>query len=565
MGKTRKRFFFLSTIISLALHAFFLYCIQFSGLYNIYTEKSLSKEEERDFLQTVFSNTAVQKKLLLDVKNLPKPDESLPLAVQTDKFELKENSAKPMQNSISSDKEIEKRYVKDDPKPKKKLLLKQEVKTSLFEKIAQEAPISAVKKRFLNKKPLLIDGKNIPIVSSTIDELKAKRPYVFNAIKSFEYQKSHQLVKAKTAVPEKGKLNIKRKKKGFQPFFEKKTKSCAEDFDIDIAYLPKEDGNGYLFSITLIPKPFVDFPKIKQNFFFLVDRSNAIGKRRFHVTQTAVLKALSHLSDTDTFNVLAFDNRTELFSPYNIKYSKSGIVKAKRFLDELSLGNIFSTSDITQPLYSVLSYPANEDQLNIAILLTNGDGITSVFKNRKIVDNWTAENNGKVSLYSVVLDTDVENLRMKMFAASNTGKMITSTTTRGIKRKLQKLMKSIQHPIAKDVHLTALSMDGKKHIELSSHLRPPHIYLDDPYVIIGSVDTLDDFYLFIQGKQNDQLLNIKKKISFEGAKAASKSIKKEWAMQKAFEQYQLFIKDNDPRHLQVMRSYLSPFEIEISF
>lgn len=554
-------------MLSISVHAFFLYCIQFSGFYNTQTEKALSKQEERDFLETVFSKTAVQKTAFQEIKNLPEALEKPTFAVTVDSIELKENtySENRLEKKLASDKEMEKLFVKDDPKPDSKLSLKKDKKSLTFEKIAKKASIKPAKKRFNAEKPIAINGQNSPVTSPVMAEYKEKKPYVFNAVNPFTIQDTKHLTSAKQMVPEKGKFKIQRKKTGFLPVFDKKIKSCAEDFDLDIAYLPKEDGSGYLFAITLIPKPFVDFPRLKQNFFFLVDRSNAIGKRRFHVTQTAVLKALSYLSETDSFNILAFDNRTELFSPNNVNYNKDGLIRAKRFLDELSLGNIFSSSNVTQPLFSVLSYPAREEQLNIAILLTNGDGICSVFKNRKIVDEWSLLNNGKVSLYSVVLDTDEENLMMKMFSASNTGKMVTSSTTRGIKRKLQKLMKSLQHPIAKEVSLTAVSLDGQEEIQLSSHLRPPHIYLDDPYVILGSTDSLDDFYLFVQAKQNNQIINIKKKVSFEGARAAKKSIKKEWAMQKAFEQYQLFIQYNDPRYLQAMRSFLKPYDIEPTF
>jgi len=50
------------------------------------------------------------------------------------------------------------------------------------------------------------------------------------------------------------------------------TISCGEDFDIDLIFAPCDDDIGYIFALTLIPKPDLDLEKIKQNFIFLIDR-----------------------------------------------------------------------------------------------------------------------------------------------------------------------------------------------------------------------------------------------------------------------------------------------------
>jgi hypothetical protein len=46
-----------------------------------------------------------------------------------------------------------------------------------------------------------------------------------------------------------------------------------EDFNIDIEVMPKEEG-GYVFSLTLVPTFAKGAERIKQNFFFIIDRSN---------------------------------------------------------------------------------------------------------------------------------------------------------------------------------------------------------------------------------------------------------------------------------------------------
>lgn len=568
MEKSSKGIFFLALTISVSFHIVFLFCLQFSGLYNVQNEKALSKEQERDYLQTVFSKILKQKNTLEKQELLPKPFAEAMHKPQEDFLSLKSPPEKKeriqeLLKAIDLDKS---HYINKRISPASDCSFEKKKVTAFFDDFSKKVEILPVKKNLPTSSPSKIqESENKILTAKTPNTYKTKEQYVFNPLNPFQSNPTAELKRAKQMTPEKGKIDIQRKKSGFIKLMDLKTKSCAEDFDIDVSYTLRDDGKGYLFAITLIPKPFVQFPKLKQNFFFILDRSNAIGKKRLHITQSAILRALANLSEIDTFNILAFDNRVELFSPYNVSFGKKNFAKAKRFLDDLSLGNIFTSSNITLPLYSVLSYPAKEDDINVAILLTNGDGAATAFNNRKIIDEWSYQNNGKISLYSMVLDTDEEKFMMKMFSAFNRGKSISSNSMRGIKRKLLKLMGGIKHPIAKDVVLSALSDDGKKSIELYSQLKAPHIYFHEPYVILGSIDTLDDFTLFIQAKQNDKYLNIKKRISFANASTATKSIKREWAMQKAFEQYGLFVQYNDPRYLQAMRGYLTPYDIKISF
>src|SRR5262249_40142198 len=91
--------------------------------------------------------------------------------------------------------------------------------------------------------------------------------------------------------------------------------SCADWFDLELISVPKEDGSGYLFAATLIPHSNLTIHKMRQDYTFLIDRSNSIQKDRLLAAKNAVRSALDELTPQDTFNILTFDNKVEKLFP----------------------------------------------------------------------------------------------------------------------------------------------------------------------------------------------------------------------------------------------------------
>lgn len=148
----------------------------------------------------------------------------------------------------------------------------------------------------------------------------------------------------------------------------------------------------------------------------------------------------------------------------------------------------------------------------------------------------------------------------------NKGKLTYATTNRGLRRKLLKLMKTIRSPIAKNLAVTAISLAPDAKIEIfPKPLYAPHLYLDHPYVIVGSTETLNDFVLFVQGRVKGGWLNIKKTLSFVNAKKGGNTLRSEWALHKAYLEYEKFTQDDNPLHLAEARAILEPYNLQLAF
>lgn len=340
------------------------------------------------------------------------------------------------------------------------------------------------------------------------------------------------------------------------------TVNLSDSFESELTFLPRTDGPGYVFALTLLPKAKLSLPKIRQNVVFLIDKSNSIQRERLQSTKQAIHRAIEELGADVHYNVIAFDSKMEKLFPSLTAASSESKQRMSRFLDNISLGSLFSVADLHKALFLTIPTQVQEDELYTAILLTDGESLSKKQMHRSLLHDWTLQNRGRVSLFAVGITGDQHTASLDAACSINKGKFISSTTNRGLKRKLMRLAKNIRSPIAKNILPRAISRSPRNHIEIHSNPSyTPHLYLDQPYVIVGTTDTLDDFVLFIQARLKDGWLNIKKNLSFTQAKKGSESLQAELALQAAYRQYELYIQDDNPAHLAEAKQLLTPFHI----
>ncbi len=341
---------------------------------------------------------------------------------------------------------------------------------------------------------------------------------------------------------------------------ELETSSYSDSFDAELVFVPREEG-GHIFALTLIPRPDLQLPKIRQHFTFLIDRSNSIQQGRLAATKTAIHKALGELYPEDTFNIIAFDSKIEKMAPNFLPCIGKSFVIAEEFLQKIQLGSFFASSDLSKLLFLTVPESVQDDELYTAILLTDGESLAKKTVQRSILHDWTQYNRGKVALYALGMNGDSHLATLDAIAAFNKGKLFNAPTNRGLKRKLLKILKTIQTPIAKNLSCKAISRSPHAKIQLfPKPSQMSHLYLDQPYVILGETDTLDDFIFFLQGRLKDRWLNIKKPISFLTAKKGNKSLKGEWVLQHVYNLYERYFLEDNPKLIAEAQTLLAPFD-----
>jgi hypothetical protein len=345
------------------------------------------------------------------------------------------------------------------------------------------------------------------------------------------------------------------------------TMAGSDDFNLSIEYAPKSDGLGYFFRLEISPKPGIKFKRIKQNIFFLIDRSHSIRFNRYEMTKTAVAKALALLHAGDSFNVLVFDDKIERLSSENLMWNSENVGKAREFIAQQKYGGVFASTDLYSSLGMIVPEAVAEDEVNTAILLSDGDTYLSSEKQRHSIGSWTKRNSGKVSLYTLASGKGNHLALLDLLSVFNKGSLYYSTTDQGLESTLFNLMQSIRNPIGKDV--TVNTLPSSENLKISIYPINQfltNLYEDIPYVVYGTINRLEDFHVFFQGKYYEKYFDIKQIAAFKNAKKVDEaSLEKKWALQEAYISYNRYLEDGQSSHLVRAKELLLPYRIPAAF
>lgn len=343
--------------------------------------------------------------------------------------------------------------------------------------------------------------------------------------------------------------------------------ASSHDFSVVVDYAPRADGQGYLFRLTLSPKPEVQFKTIAHNVFFLLDRSHSISKERYAASKLAVMDALELLRPGDTFNILVFDKTVAAFAPDNVPATPQVVAAAREFLAREPHGGLFASTDLYTSLGNIVPHEVGRKELNTAILLSDGQTNLSRDRQCRSIAAWSHHNQGKVALYALAAGKGNNLPLLDVLSRFNKGSAYHCTSNDQIKQTLTDLLRSLQSPIGKDLTGSVVSV----HEEAVVVLAPRHgvmsnLFRDRPYVLYGSASRLEDFFLFLQGTYYDRFLDIKQRISFADARQVpTQELECQWAVLQAHDLYHQFLKDGNTVTLGEARRILSPYGIPVAF
>jgi hypothetical protein len=239
---------------------------------------------------------------------------------------------------------------------------------------------------------------------------------------------------------------------------------------------------------------------------------------------------------------------------------------AEEFLEAQEYKGHFSAGDLYSSLDKILSATVRDNELHTAILITDGNSLLDGKKQQKAINQWMQRNNGKVNLYTAAVGKDNNLIMLDLLSSCNRGKLLYSETHASFPRKLAKLVLSLREPLAKDLALTVIPNDPHANIKFfPADAKLPALFKKRPMTLLGTIDRLCNFNIYLQGKQKKSPLNIKIPVSFEEARKGSKNLEKLWALYEVNTYYDKFLKEGRSAHLKKAKQLLKDAGGEIAF
>ena len=338
-----------------------------------------------------------------------------------------------------------------------------------------------------------------------------------------------------------------------------------EEVDIDIALMPAPEGNKYIFSLTIHPEFETECRIMSQNFYFLIDRSSSIEKHKFSRFKRAVQRSLAALQEGDNFNIYIFDKNISKLSNRNLPVTPKTVQMAEDFLDQQNAKTHFAATEVYSSLDKMLPTRFDPDELHSVILITDGTTLLSSQKQKKAIVEWSKKYENTVNFYAAASGKGNNLVLLDLLSYSTAGKMLYSDTNAGFPRKLVHLVKDLHNPLVKNITIEVTPDDSNARVILYPQNKSlPPMFASQPYVITGSIDELCDLTLYIQGKNHDKWLNIRKRLSLSDATRGGRSLEKLWAHTQSKICYDHFLKNGKNTHLKEAVQIVAPYRAAIA-
>lgn len=338
-----------------------------------------------------------------------------------------------------------------------------------------------------------------------------------------------------------------------------------ERFTTGVEWTKNPDETGYLFTIELHPELTSLLEPIKQIFYFIIDRSAHIERHRFDTFKKAVLKTCAALEEGDEFNIFLIDQKIKKFSEHPVAISAKMLPSIETFLNAQSLGSFFSSSDLYSSLEELFNKTPLDDKQHTAILFTDGKSSLSQEKQRLSLQDFVANNQGKISLYTAAIGVKNNLLPLDILSNCANGSLLYSDTHASFPRKLVRLVHSLKNPIAKNliVQVVEEGTGEQKPLLLTNQLET--LFAKKPLILVGKAEKLEDFTLLIQGRQGERSISLKQKISFDCAKQNKHKVEKSYAEQTARLCYDPYLKEGDLQLLEQAKEHFKISGNQIAF
>lgn len=339
----------------------------------------------------------------------------------------------------------------------------------------------------------------------------------------------------------------------------------TDHFETEVKYKKRQDGEGYLFEVTLHPNKETYFSKSPQNFLFIIDKSSSIESKRYHSFKEGVKNCLRYLKEGDSFNIVLVDSEINTFKTQQIPWTPLVIKEAKSYLNS-DIYRGFSSLKNPLALFKELTPYFSSDKKNTLIFMSDGNSLESINKSMEAFATLTKESQGEFSIFTASSSVNNNLPMLDLVSTFNGGEMMYSQTNASFPRKLALFVKHIENFIAGDIRVHSIDVDGgEPKVEFyPNHGSFPSLYSDRSYKIYGIAENLDDFNVILQGRSGENYISIRKAISFKGAQEGGKKLERNFAHQQAYVCYDYFLKKGDPFFLLEAERLLFPHAIPLA-
>ena len=244
-----------------------------------------------------------------------------------------------------------------------------------------------------------------------------------------------------------------------------------------ISSFTQEISGEFYTLLTFFPPETAVAQVIARDIIFIIDTSGSMQAGSMEQAKASLQLALLQLNNKDSFNIIAFDNDTELLFPITHMASTDNISKGQQFIDGLSADG---GTEMYRPLSNALMMKKDKAQSAKAIrqivFITDG-AVANEIELMQLLN--TAQ--GDFRLYTVGIGAAPNGYFMKKAAQFGRGSYVFIQNKNEVQRKMSHFMTKISQPALTNI---ALTLDNQIHQHVEVYPKKiPDLYFGEPLQI----------------------------------------------------------------------------------
>ena len=301
-------------------------------------------------------------------------------------------------------------------------------------------------------------------------------------------------------------------------------------------------------------------PRLPKDIVFIQDSSASMAENRLHFCRDGIKESLGMLLPDDRFDIISFsDKPVSCFGGW-VSPGKSTMEKGMRFTSNLRSAG---STDILASLGALESIDVEEGRPCIAFLITDGLATTGVVESAAIIREFTKVNSSGVSVFTMGTMADANMYLLDLLSYCNGGSTHVVKGGRwSIAEDITNRVQAVSRPVLSNLQL---AFAGRGIEVFPGKVR--HLYMDEPLVLYGRCPRKMERVTFqaigaAAGRKCDMIFDLSLS---DGRRKGDKSLRRDWAMQKAYHLMGELARTGNEGNLQELKKLVKEYNLEIPY
>jgi hypothetical protein len=340
---------------------------------------------------------------------------------------------------------------------------------------------------------------------------------------------------------------------------EDRLRPAEQYLDLEVyAFRPPDEAEVTYFAIQIKRHGESALPVLPKDVFLIQDCSQSMTPWKLSECKSGLRKWIDTLKPEDRFDVMSFRETTQRCFDRWVEASPETKARASLFVDSMrSVGN----TDMYLSLEEALATPGEAGRPRVVVVVTDGRPTVGVTSTTEIIEKFTAQNAGQVSVFTLSGGKRVNRFLLDFLSYRNRGDSTVVVAEDRIPEGMEQVARELSRPVLVDLSYRFSGID-----EADVYPRTlTHLYLDRPLVLYGRATSRERAAFQIVGRSREDLRDIVYPLDLDQAGAGTEDIRRSWVWHTIYEKIGQYVRSRQSGILEEAKALAVRYGVTLPY